>query len=124
MKIAVEGCCLGELDQIYEKLERIENSNKYKIDFRLICGDFQALRNKADLQCMAVPKKYQHLQEMKTFYKWVFTQINIQHHQHHTQQSVFTDSCSYKFLNLFIITKLHLITFISKLLYQWRIQKI
>ncbi|KAL3854670.1 hypothetical protein ACJMK2_013929, partial [Sinanodonta woodiana] len=70
MKIAVEGCCHGELDldQIYEKLERIGNSNKYKIDLLLICGDFQALPNKSDLQCMAVPKKYQHLQEMKTFY--------------------------------------------------------
>jgi lariat debranching enzyme len=27
----------------------------------LICGDFQAIRNLADLQCMSVPNKYKTL---------------------------------------------------------------
>ncbi|KAL3872539.1 hypothetical protein ACJMK2_035762 [Sinanodonta woodiana] len=70
MKIVVEGCCHGELDNIYETLEYIEKLHNYKIDLLLICGDFQAVRNKSDLQCMAIPERYQHLQDMKTFYKY------------------------------------------------------
>ncbi|KAL3869179.1 hypothetical protein ACJMK2_041890 [Sinanodonta woodiana] len=67
MKIAVEGCCHGELDKIYETLEYIEKLHNYKIDLLLICGDFQAVRNKSDLHCMAVPPKFQ---KMNTFYKY------------------------------------------------------
>jgi len=58
MKIAVEGCCHGELDAIYDYVRTLESQNKYKVDLLLICGDFQAVRNLADLQCMAVPNKY------------------------------------------------------------------
>jgi len=68
MKIAVEGCCHGELDAIYETLEALEKKNNIKVDLLLICGDFQSVRNQADMECMAVPPKYR---EMKTFYKWV-----------------------------------------------------
>ncbi|KAK3082824.1 hypothetical protein FSP39_006437 [Pinctada imbricata] len=67
MKIAVEGCCHGELDKIYETLQYIERRNGIKVDLLLICGDFQAVRNKEDLQCMAVSQKYQ---KMNTFYKY------------------------------------------------------
>lgn len=66
MKIAVEGCCHGELDKIYETIELLEQKNNIKVDLLLMCGDFQAVRNKSDMQCMAVPQKYQ---EIKTFYK-------------------------------------------------------
>jgi len=41
MKIAVEGCCHGELDKIYETLEYIEHQDNIKVDLLLICGDFQ-----------------------------------------------------------------------------------
>jgi hypothetical protein len=61
MKVAVEGCCHGELDAIYDHIRELENRNKYKVDLLLICGDFQAIRNLADLQCMAVPNKYKQL---------------------------------------------------------------
>lgn len=61
MKIAVEGCCHGELDAIYDHIRDLENRNKYKVDLLLICGDFQAMRNLADLQCMSVPNKYKKL---------------------------------------------------------------
>jgi len=61
MKIAVEGCCHGELDAIYDHVRTLETQNKYKVDLLLICGDFQAVRNLADLQCMAVPHKYKTL---------------------------------------------------------------
>lgn len=67
MKIAVEGCCHGELDKIYETLTFLEKANNIKVDLLLICGDFQAVRNKSDLQAMAVPPKYQ---KLNTFYKY------------------------------------------------------
>ncbi|EKM74996.1 hypothetical protein AGABI1DRAFT_80432 [Agaricus bisporus var. burnettii JB137-S8] len=67
MKIAVEGCCHGELDAIYDHIRDLENRNKYKVDLLLICGDFQAMRNLADLQCMSVPNKYK---KLGGFYKY------------------------------------------------------
>ena len=67
MKIAVEGCCHGELDKIYETLEHLERKEDIKVDLLLCCGDFQAVRNENDLCCMAVPLKYRH---METFYKY------------------------------------------------------
>jgi len=61
MKIAIEGCCHGELDAIYKQIHQLETRNNYKVDLLLICGDFQAIRNLKDLQCMAVPDKYKQL---------------------------------------------------------------
>lgn len=66
MKIAVVGCAHGELDQIYEAIEDVEQEQNTKIDLLLCCGDFQAVRNQNDLQCMVRPKKYL---SMCTFYK-------------------------------------------------------
>ena len=45
MKVAVEGCCHGELDKIYETIEYIGKKDGVKVDLLLICGDFQAVRN-------------------------------------------------------------------------------
>ena len=42
MKIAVEGCCHGELDAIYASLERLERERDQKVELLLIGGDFQA----------------------------------------------------------------------------------
>lgn len=67
MKIAVEGCCHGELDKIYETVSYLEKFNNIKIDLLLICGDFQAVRNRSDLETMAVPPKYR---KMNTFWKY------------------------------------------------------
>ena len=60
-KIAVEGCCHGELNSIYSHVASLEQQNGYKVDLLLICVDFQAIRNHRDLQCMAVPDKYKRL---------------------------------------------------------------
>ena len=60
-QIAVEGCCHGELDATYSRIAELEQINGYKVDLLLICGDFQAIRNHQDLQCMAVPDKYKKL---------------------------------------------------------------
>uniref|UniRef100_A0A1A8DA70 Debranching enzyme homolog 1 n=1 Tax=Nothobranchius kadleci TaxID=1051664 RepID=A0A1A8DA70_NOTKA len=57
MKIAVEGCCHGELDKIYETIDYLEKKEGVKVDLLLCCGDFQAVRNEGDLKCMAVPFK-------------------------------------------------------------------
>jgi lariat debranching enzyme len=67
MLIAVEGCCHGELDKIYETLGFIEKEHGRKVDLLLCCGDFQAVRNIYDLSCLAAP---QHHLRMQTFYKY------------------------------------------------------
>ncbi|XP_048454679.1 lariat debranching enzyme [Rhincodon typus] len=67
MKVAVEGCCHGELDKIYESIQFLEKKDNVKVDLLLCCGDFQAVRNEADMICMAVPVKYR---QMQTFYKY------------------------------------------------------
>lgn len=67
LQVAVEGCCHGELDKIYETLKYIEGTDGRKIDLLICCGDFQAVRNLDDLECMACPPKYRHIQ---TFYKY------------------------------------------------------
>ncbi|XP_017780121.1 PREDICTED: lariat debranching enzyme isoform X2 [Nicrophorus vespilloides] len=67
MKIAVEGCAHGELDNLYSSIQALEEENNYKIDLLICCGDFQSVRNERDLRCMAVPEKYYN---MCTFYKY------------------------------------------------------
>lgn len=68
MKIAVEGCSHGELDTIYSTLEEIQRRDNIKIDLLICCGDFQAVRNEMDLDCMAVP--YAKYRKMRDFYKY------------------------------------------------------
>ena len=41
VQIAVEGCCHGELDKIYESLAYLEQREGTKIDLLICCGDFQ-----------------------------------------------------------------------------------
>lgn len=41
MKIAVEGCCHGELDNIYATIAAAEQQHGFKVDVLLCCGDFQ-----------------------------------------------------------------------------------
>ena len=66
MLIAVEGCAHGELDKIYETVGQLERQRNVKVDLLICCGDFQSVRNEADLQCMAVPPKFR---QMCSFYK-------------------------------------------------------
>jgi lariat debranching enzyme len=67
LQIAVEGCAHGELQNIYSAIEEVQSRHGMKIDVLLICGDFQAIRNEQDLNCMAVPQKYR---TMSSFYKY------------------------------------------------------
>ena len=66
MYVAVEGCSHGELDIIYDCILATERARHIKIDLLICCGDFQSIRNPADLKCMAVPYKYMNMQ---SFYK-------------------------------------------------------
>ncbi|KAL8625305.1 hypothetical protein ACOMHN_030063 [Nucella lapillus] len=45
----------------------MEKANNVKVDLLLICGDFQAVRNRDDLKAMAVPPKYK---KLNTFHKY------------------------------------------------------
>lgn len=67
LTIAIEGCCHGELDNIYGTLQYLEKAEGKKIDLLICCGDFQATRNLDDLECMACPAKYR---QLMTFYKY------------------------------------------------------
>ncbi|KAI8922595.1 lariat debranching enzyme, C-terminal domain-containing protein [Entophlyctis helioformis] len=68
MRIAVQGCCHGELDRIYASLQFIQQSRSTAIDLLVICGDFQAMRNEADVRDMACPEKYRALGTFHAYY--------------------------------------------------------
>jgi len=64
IRVAVQGCSHGSLDRIYATLQAREGP---PIDLLLCCGDFQAIRNAADLNTMAVPHKFR---EIGTFWRY------------------------------------------------------
>lgn len=66
MKIAIEGCAHGDLENIYDTLHILEQKNGFKVDLLICCGDFQSSRNEDDLMCMAVPPKFK---DICSFYK-------------------------------------------------------
>ncbi|XP_026812226.1 lariat debranching enzyme [Rhopalosiphum maidis] len=68
MKIAIEGCAHGELQQIYNTIEFIEKRDNIKVDLLICCGDFQATRNNEDLLAMAVPPKYRLMCSFHKYY--------------------------------------------------------
>ncbi|PVV01536.1 hypothetical protein BB560_004039 [Smittium megazygosporum] len=68
LRVAIEGCCHGELDRIYNALLTREETEKKKIDLLLICGDFQAMRNPSDLLFMCCPDKYKRLGGFYRYY--------------------------------------------------------
>ena len=67
MRVAVEGCCHGELDAIYAAVAERERREGRRVDLVIISGDFQAVRNPADFSGMSVPVKFR---KMNTFYKY------------------------------------------------------
>ncbi|RYG64913.1 hypothetical protein EON64_13020 [archaeon] len=66
--IAVQGCCHGELDVIYECIRDAERTTGQKVDLLIIGGDFECLRCTDDMNCMAVPQKYKH---MNSFHEYL-----------------------------------------------------
>ncbi|KAK6524494.1 hypothetical protein TWF281_011401 [Arthrobotrys megalospora] len=67
LRVAIQGCGHGMLDQIYATIEQACRIHSYTVDILIICGDFQAVRNSRDLLSMSVPPKYRH---MGDFYKY------------------------------------------------------
>lgn len=61
VKVAIEGCCHGELNAIYNALPK-------DTELLVICGDFQAFRNELDLDGASIPKKYQKLGDFHDYY--------------------------------------------------------
>jgi len=61
LNIAVEGCLHGELDAVYSAVREAEQRGAQKVDVLIICGDFQSVRNQADLSSLEVPEKYKQL---------------------------------------------------------------
>ena len=41
MQVAIEGCCHGELDKIYDTMKHLERQSGKNIDLLICCGDFQ-----------------------------------------------------------------------------------
>jgi lariat debranching enzyme len=68
MKVAVVGCGHGKLDEIYESCERVGVTHGIGVDLLIICGDFQAVRNQHDLECLACPPKYREMNQFHEYY--------------------------------------------------------
>lgn len=66
VRVCVVGCLHGKLDQVYADIEAFDKETGRKTELVLCCGDFQAIRNPADLQSLSVPAKYY---EMGDFYR-------------------------------------------------------
>lgn len=67
VRIAVQGCSHGALENIYNILESYQQKHERRIDLLLCCGDFQALRNTTDFETISVPPKYRNI---GSFYKY------------------------------------------------------
>lgn len=68
VSIAIEGCCHGALDAIYDRLQAHVTKTGRKVDLLICCGDFQSLRSTADFHSFAVPPKYHELGSFHKYY--------------------------------------------------------
>ncbi|PVZ99308.1 hypothetical protein BB558_004688 [Smittium angustum] len=68
LRIAIEGCCHGKLDNIYKALNYMNPKDNKNVDLLIICGDFQAIRNFTDLKCMCCPEKYKEIGDFHKYY--------------------------------------------------------
>ena len=68
MHIAVVGCGHGALDSIYASIAQTEQRTGTRVSLVIICGDFQACRNAADLAGMACPMHYRAMQDFYKYY--------------------------------------------------------
>ena len=66
--VAVQGCGHGTLVEIYASLLQAEARVGMRADLLLCCGDFQAVRNAADLECLACPPKYRSMNSFHRYY--------------------------------------------------------
>lgn len=72
VRVAVVGCAHGMLDDIFATVRFInEMDTSNPIQLLVCCGDFECMRNTADLQSLACPPKYR---EMHSFHEY-FSQL-------------------------------------------------
>ncbi|BEJ17409.1 hypothetical protein CspHIS471_0608100 [Cutaneotrichosporon sp. HIS471] len=71
MRVAVQGCSHGSLSAIYDTVGEYTRRKGEAVDLLLLCGDFQALRNKHDFASLAVPPKYHALGTFHEYYSGV-----------------------------------------------------
>ncbi len=67
-QVAIEGCSHGELDSIYATIAAADAAAGARTELVLLCGDFQSIRNSADLACLAVPDKYRRMGDFHRYY--------------------------------------------------------
>ncbi|KAI3323840.1 lariat debranching enzyme, C-terminal domain-containing protein [Xylariaceae sp. AK1471] len=69
VRVAVEGCGHGTLDAIYASVATASKARGWNgVDLLIIGGDFEAVRNAADLSVMSVPAKYRELGDFPAYY--------------------------------------------------------
>ncbi|KAM0209600.1 hypothetical protein ACHAPA_000454 [Fusarium lateritium] len=69
VRVAIEGCGHGTLDAIYAAVdESCKQRGWDRVDILIIGGDFQSVRNAADLSIMSCPVKYRHLGDFPKYY--------------------------------------------------------
>lgn len=66
IRIAVQGCCHGELDVVFQKVRQLHSLKP--LDLLIILGDFQSIRNKEDMNYISVPLKYRRLGDFYKYY--------------------------------------------------------
>ncbi|KAI0192316.1 lariat debranching enzyme [Xylaria flabelliformis] len=69
VRVAIEGCGHGTIDAIYASVAKASKARGWDgVDLLIIGGDFQAVRNAADLSVMSVPAKYRQLGDFPQYY--------------------------------------------------------
>ncbi|PVH88792.1 DBR1-domain-containing protein [Cadophora sp. DSE1049] len=69
LRIAVEGCGHGTLDAIYASVGTACEARGWDgVDLLIIGGDFQSVRNAADLTMMSCPVKYREIGDFHAYY--------------------------------------------------------
>ncbi|TRX92257.1 hypothetical protein FHL15_006872 [Xylaria flabelliformis] len=69
VRVAIEGCGHGTIDVIYAAVGKASKARGWDgVDLLIIGGDFQAVRNAADLSVMSVPAKYRQLGDFPHYY--------------------------------------------------------
>ncbi|CCH60106.1 hypothetical protein TBLA_0C03020 [Henningerozyma blattae CBS 6284] len=66
MRIAIEGCCHGEMTRVFRQVLKLHR--KTPIDLLIILGDFQSIRTPKDLHSMSVPPKFRRMGDFTHYY--------------------------------------------------------
>ena len=68
LNVAVSGCVHGNLDFLYNLIAENEIRTGQKCDLLLCTGDFQAIRDRIDLETLSCPEKYRQMGDFWKYY--------------------------------------------------------